>query len=88
MPWKQTPQKRTSWTLLVNYIDKTEGTNSVKRNRKPKAKLGRGTVHNKLDKEDKMQHLTDNLQNFITDRQGVVLLRAFKETGADLRSFK
>ena len=31
-----------------------------------------------------MQHLTENLQNFITDRQGVVLLRVLSRTDADL----
>ncbi len=30
-----------------------------------------------------MQHLTENLQNFITDRQGVVLLRVLSRTDAD-----
>ncbi len=33
-----------------------------------------------------MQRLTENLQKFISDRQGVILLGAFKETGASLRS--
>lgn len=34
-----------------------------------------------------MQHLTENLQNFITDRQGVVLLGALSGTGADFTRF-
>jgi hypothetical protein len=45
------------------------------------------TVNNKLDKEDNMQHLTENLQNFITDRQGVVLLRVLSRTDADFAQF-
>lgn len=45
------------------------------------------TVNNKLDKEDNMQHLTENLQNFITDRQGVVLLRVLSRTDADFTQF-
>ena len=45
------------------------------------------TVNNKLDKEDNMQHLTENLQNFITDRQGVVLLEVLSRTDADFAQF-
>ena len=45
------------------------------------------TVNNKLDKEDNMQHLTENLQNFITDRQGVVLLRVLSRTDEDFAQF-
>jgi len=45
------------------------------------------TVNNKLDKEDNMQHLTKNLQNFITDRQGVVLLGVLSRTDADFAQF-
>ena len=44
------------------------------------------TVNNKLDKEDNMQRLTENLQKFISDRQGVVLLGALSRADASLRS--
>lgn len=33
-----------------------------------------------------MQHLTENLQKFISDRQGVVLLGALSRADASLRS--
>jgi len=45
------------------------------------------TVNNKLDKEDNMQRLTENLQKFISDRQGVVLLRVLSRTDADFAQF-
>ena len=49
--------------LIINNIDKAKCTNFVS-NRKPD-----------FDKEDKMQYIMNNLLNFITDQEGVIVLR-------------
>lgn len=47
----------------IASIYKAKGTNFAS-NRKPD-----------FDKEDKMQHITNDLLNLITDREGVIVLR-------------